>query len=694
MARLDSLADAKELAQIGATIGRSFTHELIEAVSKMEAALLNESLRTLNASGLIETLGEAPDAIYTFKQALVQETAYETLLRQRRQNFHERITQALEAGFPEIVAAQPELLAHHYGVAGRNRSAIGYWMQAGERARKRSAEIEAIEHFTKALELLEQAPESSERTAQELTCWTALGQAHLITDGYAAEETRVAFETAFELSAHVNDPERQFLSAWGILAYHFIHGDMERSLELSEESVKRAEASGNQSFRAVAMGSRGIILFSLGQFEKSADQVKRSLALYGPEEQEEMARRFGLDVAVLSTSYGGRSQWILGYPDQAIEMTQRSLNLARERARPFDLASSLSTGIGYARLLRGEVSETRKCAVETIEISEANHFPYIHARGLIELGWCHLQEGDIAQGIEHLEEGIAEFRATGALTTMPAAQALLAEALGAAGRAEDGLHVVADAIDYIGRSGERDSEAELYRIQGVLHLATGAADAAAAEASFDKALEIARGQKARAWELRAATALARLYHDSGRTEEGRELLGPLYAWFKEGLETADLRAARAQLEVLAATVRKGDKVRIHYTIRAEGGKMLDRTKSSSPAEVTVGGDELLPVVSEALIGMVPGAKMKLALTPAEAFGERDEDRMIHVPRNSVPEDAKAGDIFTIDHEGQSVLITVLEIEDDFATCDLNHPWAGQTLNYEIKLQKILPGGGR
>jgi peptidylprolyl isomerase len=148
------------------------------------------------------------------------------------------------------------------------------------------------------------------------------------------------------------------------------------------------------------------------------------------------------------------------------------------------------------------------------------------------------------------------------------------------------------------------------------------------------------------------------------------------------------------LEVLAATVRKGDKVRIHYTIRAEGGKMLDRTKSSSPAEVTVGGDELLPVVSEALIGMVPGAKMKLALTPAEAFGERDEDRMIHVPRNSVPEDAKAGDIFTIDHEGQSVLITVLEIEDDFATCDLNHPWAGQTLNYEIKLQKILPGGGR
>ncbi|MFP6689315.1 MAG: FKBP-type peptidyl-prolyl cis-trans isomerase, partial [Alphaproteobacteria bacterium] len=234
-------------------------------------------------------------------------------------------------------------------------------------------------------------------------------------------------------------------------------------------------------------------------------------------------------------------------------------------------------------------------------------------------------------------------------------------------------------------------EAELHRIRGILHLTSGADDGALAEASFDKALEVAREQKTRAWELRAAAALARLYHDSGRTEEGRDLLGPLCAWFKEGLESADLRAARAQLELLAATVRDGDKVRIHYTIRAEGGKMLDRTKSSSPAEVSVGGDELLPAVSQALIGMVPGGKTALNLTPAEAFGERDEERLIHVPRASVPEEAKEGYIFTIEHEGKSVLITVVEIEDEFATCDLNHPWAGQTLSYEIKLQKILPG---
>ena len=165
-ARRGGLADAKELAQIGATIGRSFTHELIEAVAKMEATLLSANLGTLKASGLIDTLGEAPEAIYSFKQALMQEAAYETWLRQRRQNFHERIAQALEASFPEVVAAQPELLAHHYGAAGRNRSAIQYWLQAGARARKRSAEIEAIEHFTTALELSE----------QEQACWTALGQ--------------------------------------------------------------------------------------------------------------------------------------------------------------------------------------------------------------------------------------------------------------------------------------------------------------------------------------------------------------------------------------------------------------------------------------------------------------------------------------------------------------------------------------
>ena len=688
-ARLDGLADAKELAQIGAAIGRSFTHELIEAVAKVEAAVLSANLGTLKSSGLIDTLGEAPEAIYSFKQALMQEAAYETLLRQRRQNFHERIAQALESTFPEIVSAQPELLAHHYGVAGRSRSAIQYWMQAGARARSRAAESEAIAHYTTALELLEKLPNSAERTQQELTCWTALGQAYLMTRGYAADQTRAAFEQAFELSSSVKDTEQQFLSAWGITAYHFIRGDMARSLDLSDELLKRAEATGNQNFRAVTLGSRGIILYSHGDFERSADQVKRGLALYGPEEQVEMARRFGLDVAVLSTAYGGRSQWIRGYPDQAIDMVERSVTLARERARPFDIATALTTGAGYARLLRGEVSETRQYAMEAIEICEANHFPYLEARALIELGWCHLQEGDIDTGIQRMEDGIAKFRATGALTTMPAAQALLAEALGAAGRAEEGLAVVDETLGAIDESGERDSEAELHRIRGVLYLASGETGAEA-EASFDKALEVAREQKARAWELRAATALARLYHDSGRTEEARDLLAPLFAWFKEGLETADLRAARAQLELMQATAQDGDKVLIQYTIRAEGGKMLDRTKASNPAEVTVGGTELLPVVSLALIGMVPGGKTELTLTPAQAFGERDEARMIHVPRASIPKEAEAGDIYTIEHEGQPVLITVVEIEDEFATCDLNHPWAGQTLKYEIKLTKILP----
>jgi FKBP-type peptidyl-prolyl cis-trans isomerase 2/predicted ATPase len=618
----------------------------------------------------------------------MQESAYETLLRQRRQNFHERIAQALESAFPEIVAAQPELLAHHYGVAGRGRSAIQYWLEAGKRARARAAETEAIAHYRKALELLDKLPNSAERTEQELVCWTALGQAYLITEGYAAEETRDAFEKAHALSDAINDPERQFLSAWGITAYHFIHGDIARAMELSDELIKRAEASGNQNFRAVALGSRGIILYSHGDFERAADQVKRGLALYGAKEQIEMAQRFGLDIAVLSTAYGGRSQWVRGYPDQAIDMVERSLTLARERKRPFDIATALTTGAGYARLLRGEVSETRAYASEAAELCAANHFPYLHARALIELGWCDLQDGNIGAGLKQMEDGIAAFRATGALTTMPAAQALYAEALGAAGRAADGLAVIDEALAAIAESGERDSEAELLRIEGMLYLASGGKEAEA-EAAFDQALEVAREQKARAWELRAATALARLYHDSGRSEEVRDLLAPLYAWFKEGLGTADLRAARSQLEIMQATVKDGDRVVIQYTIRNETGKMLDRSKAASPVEVTIGGGDLLPTVSQALIGMVPGGKTELTLTPSAGFGERDENRMIRVPRASVPKEAKAGDIYTIEHENKPVLISVAEITDEFAVCDLNHPWAGQTLTYEIKLQKIL-----
>ena len=548
IARLDRLGEGKEMAQLGATIGRSFTFELIEAVSEDETRALISKLEQLAQVGLIQARGTPPNAIYSFRHGLMQEISYESLLKRRRQLYHRRIAEVLEGEFPEIANAQPELLAQHYTQAGADEKAVGLWQTAGRRAMARSANIEAIGHFRDGLALIERMPEGAARAKLEAAFWGALAPNYLVTKGYASDASGEAFEKAYSIGQSVADPALQFPVTWGITAYHFIKGDMTRALDLSQELIERAEASGNEGYEAFALASRGIVLFSAGAFEDSAAIIERGLALYDPERDRQLTDRFGQDVAVLGTAYGGRDQWLLGRPDRALEMVAEAVELARHANHPFTLAVALCTGGGFAHLLRGEVEQTRHLAEETIAIASEHRFPYLEARGLIQRGWCLSREGALEAGIGEIEAGIAAFRATGALTTVPFGQAILAEALCQAGRIEAARTVVADALDHVARLGERDSEAELHRIEGMLHHASG--DGAAAEQAFRRALEIARAQKALSWELRAATGLAGLLIERGESGPARATLAPVLAQFTEGLQTADLLAARALLDGL------------------------------------------------------------------------------------------------------------------------------------------------
>jgi len=270
----------------------------------------------------------------------------------------------------------------------------------------RSANIEAIGHFRNGLALIEHMPVSPERAKLEAAFWGVLAPNYLVTQGYASDASGEAFEKAYSIGQSVTDPALQFPVTWGITAYHFIKGDMTRALDLSQELIERAEASGNEGYEAFALASRGIVLFSAGDFEASVSFIERGLDLYDPARDRSLTDRFGQDVAVLGTAYGGRSQWLLGRPDRALEMVEEAVTLARESNHPFTLAVALCTGSGFAHLLRGEVEETRSLAEETIAIATEHRFPYLEARGLIQRGWCLTQDGALEDGIADIEAEI------------------------------------------------------------------------------------------------------------------------------------------------------------------------------------------------------------------------------------------------------------------------------------------------
>src|SRR3989454_8394635 len=343
MARLDRLTTVKGLAQLGATLGREFSYELLQAVSPWDEATLHQGLHQLVEAEFLYQQGLPPHAMYLFKHALIQDTAYQSLLRSTRQQQHQRIARVLEARFPEIVATQPELVAYHYTEAGLSAQALPYWQRAGQRAIERSANLEAIGHLTKGLGVLDTLPDTPERLRQELDLQSSLGLAFMATKGYGAPEVVTAYARARELCQQIGEPAQLFPVLFGLLTFSTVQAEHQTARELAEQCLRLAQNLQDPALLLEAHLALGVSCFYLGEFLRARDHLEQGIALYDPHQHHALAFRYGgFDPAAWGLAYAGLTLWLLGFGDQARQRGDEALTLARDLAYSYNLARTLT----------------------------------------------------------------------------------------------------------------------------------------------------------------------------------------------------------------------------------------------------------------------------------------------------------------------------------------------------------------
>jgi len=550
MARLDRLATAKEVAQLGAILGREFGYELIEAVSPFDAAGLRQALAKLVDAELLYQRGQPPQARYVFKHALIQDAAYQSLLKSTRQRYHEQIARAMEEGLPETIETQPELLAHHYSEAGRAEQALPYWQDAGKRAVQRSANVEAINHLTRGLELLRTLPDSPEHARRELTLLIALGVPLRAIKGFAAPEVGKAYARALELCQREGETSQLVPVLRGLWEFHELRAEYGTARELGEQLLALAGRVQDPGALLVAHDVMGDTLFWLGEFAAARSHLEQGAALYDVQQRQSHIFLYGYDAGVACLGFGAWALWFLGYPDQALRRAQDALGVARELAHPFSLAFGLQF-VAQLHHYRREYALARELATEVIAISSEQGFPLWSGMGTIVRGWALAREGRGIEGLAQIRQGIVEWQKTGFELEWPHFLALLAEAHETVDQPREGLKRLAEARAAADKTGEGFWDAEIHRLHGELSLQVAAAETGRAEESFLKAIEIARRQQAKSFELRAVTSRSRLWQRQGKKDEARQMLATIYAWFTEGHDTPDLREAKALLEELS-----------------------------------------------------------------------------------------------------------------------------------------------
>ncbi len=548
LARLDRLGAAKEVAQIGAVIGREFSHALLAAVVPKLDADWGLMLDRLIDAGLLFRQGAPPHAIYLFKHALVQEAAYSMLVRNRRQQLHARIAATMEGGFPEIVKAQPEVLARHWTEAGSLEKAIGYWLKAGQHSIARWAMNEAVAQFRRGLRLLSGMPDDVTRHEQELGLQIELGHALFATKGYGAPEPGEAFARARELCELLNRlPGREVLI--GQFVFSVGRGELQAAEHHADAIRRLADARNDRRWKAAGLGCSGFISFLRGRFTDARANYENVLDLWDPMYRPAVVSPDDPHVANLIIM--SRTLLCLGYVDQARLRRDEALAEAR-RISPYNWTYALCDAWpgDWALMGANEARTTLQSAEQALTSSREQAFPMFLGVGHIMHGWCMGAVGQAEEGIPLLLQGIAIRRAAGTNLLLPFFLTTLAEVHGMAAQADEGLKRLAEAANIVEATQERWAEAELHRLRGTLLLSAN--EHTDAENSFRQALALAQRQSAKFWELRAATSLARLWRDQGKRDEARELLAPVYGWFTEGHTTRDLKEAKALLEELNA----------------------------------------------------------------------------------------------------------------------------------------------
>jgi predicted ATPase/class 3 adenylate cyclase len=549
LARLDRSAPVRRVAQIGAAIGRQFPYALLRTVSRLPDDELQTALARLAASELVFQRGTPPDAVYTFKHALVQDAAHDSLLRNARRQLHAQIAETLETHSPEITESQPELLAQHYEKAGLVEKSVAYWGKAGHRSAARSAMTEAAVQFQMGLDQLALLPNGLDRQRRELEFWSALGAVLRFVKAQAAPETGRAYARARELWEQLGSPAEYLHIPYGQSRYHGSRGELVLTLRLDEDFLR---VSGQRS------DSRGLVLAHQacgtghmlpGRFVLGRSHLEAALSLYDPKSHHSLGPLTGSHPQVVAQGYLGVALFCLGFPDQALAWSSAAIAEARRLAHPPTLALALMIAAILLSIV-GDNGQLGERVEELVAVATDQAFPQWRAFGTIYRGWVKAASGDVAEGISLLRSGSTGYRANGAELFMPHHTALLAMACEIAGQIEEALTLLDEALQIAARTRERWLEAELHRRKGQLLLRQGYSKAA--EELYRKALGIAQEQEAKLWELRAAVSLARLRRDQRRRPEGRELLTPVYRWFTEGSGTPDLKEAKALLDGLGA----------------------------------------------------------------------------------------------------------------------------------------------
>jgi predicted ATPase len=549
MARLDRLVTAKGIAQYAAVIGRQFAYDLLSTVSELDEATLQRELGRLVETEIVYQRGVPPQATYVFKHALIQDAAAQSLLKSTRQGYHQRIAQVLEAQFPETAEAQPELLAHHYTEAGVTGQAVAYWYKAGQRASERSAHLEAIAHLRQGLALLQTLPETPERTQHEVDILIALGALLIATKGPTASEVEQTYARARHLCEHLEAPPQLFPVLRGLWNYYHVRAEYQTAHALGEQLLTLAQQSQDPALLVAAHRALGVTLFRLGAVASAHTHLTQGIALYAPQQHRASVFLYGDDSGVVCHSYASRTLWSLGYPDQGLARSHEAVTLAQQVAHPFSLVLALSAAALFHQLRR-EGHTAQEYAEAAISLTTEQGFQHWRAYSAILRGWALAQQGQAKEGIEQINQGLMDYRATGAEAMRPYFLALLAEAYGTTGEPEAGLTVLTEALTQADKTGERWWEPELYRLKGELLLQLSSDNQAEAETCFRHALEIARSQQAKSLELRTATSVAKLWQQQGKRQEAHDLLAPVYHWFTEGFDTANLKDAKALLEML------------------------------------------------------------------------------------------------------------------------------------------------
>jgi len=548
MARLDRQGLSKQVAQLGATLGREFSYGVLQAVSSLDEATLQQGLEQLVRVEILYQRGLPPQAQYCFKHVLMQEAAYQSLLRRTRRQYHCQIAQVLEERFPELCEEQPELLAHHTTEAGLNARAVVYLQRAGQRALERSAYVEALSHLQQALALATTLPDPPERVQHELTLSMALGVTLAVTQGYAAPEVEQAYLQARECCRKIGDAAPLFPVLRGLWLVYLVRSELQRAYEQGEHLLRLAQRHQERTRLVEAHRTVGTSLLFLGELAASWTHLERGMALYEAQQHHPLTLPPGGDAGMACLVYTAWILWLRGYPDQALARIRATLALAHQCQHPFCLAFALIWDAELA-LCRREPQAVSRQAEASMALAHQHAFPLLTAMGMVLQGWGLAEQGREDQGIEQLHQGMAAFRATGAELLRPHFLSLLAEAYGRHARPEQGLEVLDEALALVDKTGERLHESEFYRLKGQLLLACSR-DQQTAEACLQQARTLARHHRARSLELRAAMSLSRLWQQQGKQGRARHLLGEVYGWFTEGFATGDLQEAKALLDEL------------------------------------------------------------------------------------------------------------------------------------------------